>query len=166
MMNDELLTHILISQGTHPFAQRLAKLLVSFECCYGITDPHSPLLQTTKYLLIPDAGSPHFVHGLLKSCLDRQIQLLIPLGQRELIPLAQAAPLFSEYGIDILLPSQQDLSFYPVLVDPARSCYPMVLHNGRDISGSSQKDSYELLSGIYIASDDGGELTLCCVTDL
>lgn len=159
---------VLVTQCTRPLAQRVAKLLPAGQPVLFASAEAVPgvLLHMGNYLTIPRAGEQAFVHEMLKTCLDRQVGALLPLGMAELQPLAGAQQLFSEYGIDILVPSVAELGQLLIIENPPRALPLMVLYNGTGLSGAVNGDErYGSLSGVFTLSDSGDELALCCVAE-
>jgi hypothetical protein len=54
-------------------------------------------------------------HNILNVCLDHQVDMLLPLHEFEINPLAKAAVLFEEFNIELLIPDVTDVLkyFYP-----------------------------------------------------
>src|SRR3546814_15602118 len=94
---------VLITQGTRPFAQRVGKLLQThYKVQFGSADEvPQVLLQTGNYIQFPGVDTAAFEHELLRSCLDNRIDVVIPLGAKEIDLLARAQQLFAEYGIAV-----------------------------------------------------------------
>ncbi len=158
---------LLMTQGTSPFAQRVAKLLPAGHAVrFAAAILPEALLHTGNYLAIPRADVPAFVHELLKACLDGQVEALLPLGAAELHPLAGARQLFAEYGIDVWVPSVGELDGLAVIANPPRPLPLMVLRNGAIVGGAADAGPrYGALSGVFALSDGGDEPALCCVAD-
>ena len=150
---------ILITYGTQPFAQRIGRMLsVQYNIAYASAEPFPDLLLRQNYHRIPTGANPTFVHELLKLCLDKGYQLLLPLGKLELQPLHEARILLAEYGIDVLLPAE--LTDCPILESPAAEL--CILQEGKDLlTGAKCLDSS--FSGVAMLSDSGEEALLCVV---
>lgn len=166
-MSRKMHGHVLITQGTRPFAQRVGKLLPDGpRVLFGSSDEvPDVLVQTGNYLQFPKAGSPAFVHRVLKICLDMEVETLLPLGANELYPMAEARQLFAEYGIDVWVPTIPQLAGLPVLENPPRQLPLMVLRNGTVLNRDGNSNRYDTLSGVFTPSDAGDELALCCIGD-
>src|SRR5690606_6338360 len=152
---------ILLTFGTRPFAQRLGNMLSSqYTCYYGSSEPFPDLLLRQRYSRIPTAANPVFVHEVLKTCLDKGCTFVLPLGETELGPLAEARVLFEEYGIAVLVP--QDWEHMAVLSDPREEVDVRILRGGIDmITGrSAAADGF---SGVVVLSDSEEELAICIV---
>ncbi len=77
-------------------------------------------MQTDEYRLVslgkflPDA----LAHQLLQSCLDYDADAILPVLAEEILAVAQAAVLFDEFGITVLLPVDAE-SYLPAVDLPA-----------------------------------------------
>lgn len=158
---------VLITWGTRPFAQRVAKLLPAAQPVLFCAADELPevLLRSGNYLRAPRADSPAFVHEMLKICLDNNVKTLIPLGSNELYAMAEARQLFSEYGIAIWVPEVIDLAELAVIENPPRQLPLLLLHKGNTVTGAREDEQYDTLSGVFTPSDSGDELALCCIAD-
>ncbi|WP_139378635.1 hypothetical protein [Parapedobacter luteus] len=161
---------MLITQGTQPFAQRVANRLPAGQrqhMVFGSADgmPQA-LLSLENYLEIPKANAPAFAHEMLKICLDRNISALIPLGVNELYPLSEARQLFSEYGIAVWVPALAELAAVAVIKNPPKQLPLLLLLDGKIAEPPTVGDkSYGTLSGVFTQLESGDELALCCVGD-
>lgn len=162
MQNNVLITH-----GIRPFAQRIARTLpITYRPLFGsAADIPSVLLDRDNFLSIPHVNESVFIHGVLKRCLDKGISAVIPLGIDELYPLAEARPLFSEYGIDIWVPDVATLAELPVIPNPSTQLPLILLCDGSAIVGDNGDSRFDGLSGVFTPSDSGDELALCCIAD-
>lgn len=159
---------VLITQGTRPFAQRVAKQMLPAGSIvlFGSADEMpAVLLNTGNYLHITHPKTPAFAHEMLKICLDHVVDVLIPLGRDELFPLAEARQLFAEYGISIWLPDVADLAELTIIENPPRQLPLLLLRDGIPVTDTVNRQQYGSLSGIFSVSDEGDELALCCIAD-
>ncbi|WP_257669066.1 hypothetical protein [Parapedobacter tibetensis] len=159
---------VLITQGTRPFAQRVARELSSpkQQVLFGSADEvPDVLLRTGNYLRIPHPSMPVFVHELLKICLDSEVDILIPMGKNELYPLAKARPLFAEYGVEVWVPDVADLAGLVIIESPPRKLPLLVVSDGVVVTGPEAGKRHGTLSGVFIPSDSGDEMALCCIAD-
>lgn len=62
------------------------------------------MLKKANLIKISAGDSPAFAHELLTICLDQQIGKVYPLRKEEIKALAEARTLFSEYGIQLMVP--------------------------------------------------------------
>lgn len=141
---------ILITHGTRPFAQRVGQLLQDrYTVQFGSSEAMPQVLvETGNYLVLPGAGTPAFEHELLKACLDNRIDVLLPLGEREIQLLSRAQQLFAEYGIDIRVPDAVDSGAMNLIRNPERR-FPLRI----------------LDQGVFTQLAPTSELALCCIAD-
>ncbi len=59
--------------------------------------------------VLPRGDDPGFSSAVLQLCLEREINVVIPTVDEELIALARSRPLFAEHGIIVLCPSADAL---------------------------------------------------------
>lgn len=64
---------------------------------------------TDDFSVIPPASNPGFIESLLQLCIDKKIDVVLPLVTRELIPLANAKAAFESKGIKVLVSSAASL---------------------------------------------------------
>lgn len=154
-----MINTILITYGTRPFAQRVGRLLSSrYEVAYASSEPFPDILLNQNYHRVPTGGNPTFAHEILKLCLDKGYQMILPLGKMEGQPLNEARVLLEEYGIAVLLPRGLEDCF--LLENPSGIVH--VLKSGKDmLSGEQLCDSH--FSGVGMLSDSGEEPILCLV---
>lgn len=161
---------MLITQGMHPLAQRLSKRLGSWQPVFGI-DGEFPLAlaNNEKYMQLPTAAAVAYEHQLLKICLDRGIDLLLPLGKTEQELLSNTKRLFEEYGIAVAVVEPELLASIGVAENPAVNSGFVALLNGEALS---EMDSLEALlmeyggsfSGVFLHDERGG-LLRCTLSD-
>ncbi|WP_143053828.1 ATP-grasp domain-containing protein [Parapedobacter koreensis] len=162
---------MLITQGMRPFAQRVANQLSERQrkhVLFGSSEEMPQvLLRLDNYLKIPQVSTAAFAHEMLKTCLDKHVAILIPLGVDELYPLAEARQLFSEYGITICVPSPTELAELAIIENPPKQLPLLLLHHGRPVVADQEQaiGQYGTLSGVFSPADSGDELALCCVAD-
>ena len=104
---------ILLTYGTRPIAQRIAKLLSAQHKLILATNEEVPSVLANTYKSIPNPANPVFAHEMLKLCLDQGIDILLPLGEAEIEILSGSTILFEEYGISVVFPSltpQQEIA--------------------------------------------------------
>lgn len=161
------MTHVLITHGTTPFAQRVARQFpATYRITFGVAEQlPEALMRTGKYKQIPAGKVPDFAHALLNLCLDMDISTLLPLGRAEILPLARAAQLFAEYQIEVLLPPLLLLETIPVYVNPVKEALPVVLVRGHDVRTETDFMPDFPYSGVYLQADDGETPALCCVDE-
>lgn len=156
----------MITYGTRPLAQRLGRLLdaperIGYGSCEAIPQF---MMGTGKYLTIPHGSSPAYLHEVLKSCLDHQFDVLVPLGKVEVGPLAAGKQLFAEYGIRVLIPDISVLDELSVLENPGAGIAIDLLSDGVSLLGEGRTESPEL-SGVFAFEPDVPDSKLCYLTD-
>lgn len=100
--------NLLITAAASAAAYQLEKLVKEEGAVIYLADSVSlpdVLLKTSRYIQIPSATSPSFVHQLLSLCLDLQIGKVFPLRREEVRALSAARELFAEYDIQVFVPS-------------------------------------------------------------
>jgi hypothetical protein len=155
---------ILITFGTRPLAMRVAKRLAkSYSILYASSEEiPALLLQSGNYVRIPKGLLPTFAHEVLKLSLDQQVDYVLPLGDLELEPLAEAKTLFEEYQIAVLVPDKDKLKETHVIENPPAELPYVLLYKGTDLFGG---DTHEHTSeGLFVASDSGEDYALACVS--
>jgi len=152
---------LLITFGTRPLAQRIAKLIQSQYDVKFASSEEVPSFLAANYSKIPTGINPTFAHELLKLCLDKQIDYLLPLGLSEVQSLSETKLLFEEYGIHVLSPDKSDLEDIFVLENPASTIELLICEKGKSIH--SDKTLEFEVSGLLTVSDDGNDVALCTV---
>lgn len=66
-------------------------------------------LLSDVFFTIPSAQSPEFIPEILKICMENNIQVIMPLVTRELLPFARARSLFQENNIQVLCATESAL---------------------------------------------------------
>lgn len=157
---------VLITQGMRPFAQRVGKLLqVDYAVRFGSADeiPHV-LLQLDSYIQIPGVDTGAFEHEVLRICLDNRIDVLIPLGEKEIDLLDRAQQLFAEYNIAVWLPDATHPGVLNRVKNPERRLPLLILDRGVAVAGATESKYRNTLSGVF-TQPTSDELALCCIAD-
>lgn len=156
-------TTILITYGTRPFAQRIARQLpASLPALFASADEIPELLLNSgQYIRIPHGSSPSYAHELLASCLDNAVTCCLPLGLEEMTSVAEAKQLFMEYGITPLVPDKKQLLQMEVIRNPPKTVEFDVLANGISLLTNESLDAHADLSGV-IAFDSFSKKQLIC----
>lgn len=107
---------ILITGGKSAPSYKLLKAFESREIIladYGELPSFSP--GSCQLLSLGEKNAETTAHQLLNACLDHDAGILIPLHEFEVLAVSKAAVLFSEFGIEVLLPPMTDIPeyFYP-----------------------------------------------------
>jgi hypothetical protein len=104
---------ILITGGNNAKA---LKLLKAFPTHFVLLADYGevPVINTEQYAFtsLGILNKDSIAHILLNFCITEGIDSIIPLHDFEVEPLAKSAVLFSEYGIQVLLPHADTLSSY------------------------------------------------------
>jgi len=94
---------IIITNGTSANAQRVAKTYSDDHIVFADSLPvPKPFLDSGKFIQIPPVSSPHFLHELLKACLNQHADLLILQSPEEIKSVLPQKLLFEEYNIEII----------------------------------------------------------------
>jgi hypothetical protein len=129
---------VLITAAADSAAFRLARIL-NKEDVFFASDKDMPVMYEKRFLKIPSADSPSFIHEVLKICLDYQIKEIYPLMRNEIIELSASRQLFEEFGIILVIPSIKWIETR--LNDlPFRLSNIIVMINGKVCSGESPID--------------------------
>ncbi len=97
---------ILITSASFSTAYKLERSL-NESPVYFAEQIEMPVIPGKKYIRIPEVSSPVFTSEILKICLDNQIVKIYPLRKAEIRELLKADQLFQEYGITIIIPSNE-----------------------------------------------------------
>lgn len=125
---------ILITAAASSGAYRLARILQSADIYFAdVRD--LPAIAGKKFLHIPSTTSSAYAHEILALCLDNNITIVYPLHRDEVTELAKARQLFSEYGIHLVIPSDEWLK-NKLNVFPFNSSNVLVLEKGEVRAGN------------------------------
>lgn len=97
---------ILITAAAHSLAYRLEQILNITDVFLGDQND-LPAIPGKKFLRIPPASSTSFSHEILSACLDHNISEIYPLHRDEIIELSKSRQLFEEYGISLIIASDE-----------------------------------------------------------
>lgn len=101
-------------------------------------------------------------HILLNFCITEAIDCIIPLQHYELEPLAKSAVLFSEYGIQVLLPDAAIIAGYLAEEKLTYQNFAVFIHGDQIFStgeGSLPTDVSSKLNGVF-GYNDANDLKL------
>ncbi|WP_409149998.1 hypothetical protein [Sphingobacterium sp. BS-2] len=152
---------LIITFGTRPLAQRLSKMLNQQLEVLFATSEEVPSFLEANFKKIPTAANPTFAHELLKLCLDKEVNYLLPLGLNEINFLAESKVLFEEYGIQLLAPDKDTLAELFVLENPPSAVELVLVHEGKSLNSDRQLDME--VSGLFTVSDEGDDIALCTI---
>ena len=94
---------VIITSGTSAKAQSLAKSYPNDEIIFADSLPvPKPLLDSGKFIQLPAISAPHFIHELLKACLDKNANILALQTDAEIKLIIPQKLLFEEYNIEII----------------------------------------------------------------
>ncbi|MGV3763247.1 hypothetical protein [Parapedobacter sp.] len=160
-------SRVLITHGTRPFAQRVGKLLPGrYEVRFGSADEiPQVLLQTGNYIQFRGVDTAAFEHELLRTCLDNEIDVVVPLGEREIDLLAHAQQLFTEYGVAVWIPDAVYGGRPTLLRDPERRLPLVLLDHGVTVAGEPQEGQSASLSGVFTRPSPSEPLVHCCIAE-
>lgn len=104
---------ILITGGNHAKALKLLKAFPNHFILFADYG-EVPGISAVNYAFssLGELNKDSIAHILLNFCITESIDSIIPLHDFEVEPIAKSAVLFGEYGIDVLLPSPEDLNNY------------------------------------------------------
>lgn len=97
---------VLITAASHAAAYKIERLLNLPDVIFA--DHHElPHFKFSgkKFIKIPAGNSASYAHEILNIALNEGIKKIFPLYADEILPLAEARQLFSEYGISVMVPS-------------------------------------------------------------
>ncbi|MFD2743738.1 MULTISPECIES: hypothetical protein [Sphingobacterium] len=142
---------ILLTFGTRPIAQRIAKILSPHHQVIMATHEPIPSVLSSTYKAIPNPANPVFAHEMLKLCLDNGIDLILPLGAHEINVLSGAAVLLEEYGIYMVCPS---IDAQSEIAKQIPSTTPLqIVYNNQSL-GEQTEASATLGNGVYVSVDN------------
>ncbi len=152
---------VLITAGLFPEAYRLQRVL-SAQDVFFADERELPFMPGIKSIVLPSHTSPSFTHEILKACLDNNIDRIYPLKRGEILELSHARQLFNEYGIDLLIPSDDWLENN--LGDmPLRHPNMLVIKNGKFLAGDLPAGGFSALkeTGIFTWATIDGKTEYC-----
>lgn len=145
---------ILLTYGTRPIAQRIAKALRLHHTIVLATHEEIPSVLSHTYKSIPNPANPVFAHEMLKLCLDLNIDLIVPLGAAEIEVLRESVILLEEYGISVVspsLPSEQAFAQHIPADTPLQIAQGgLSLLDRTPTSGAVQNGVYALTGDIWL----------------
>ncbi len=97
---------ILITAASFSIAYKLERSLDESEV-YFAEQIEMPSIPGKKFIRIPEVSSLIFTSEILKICLDCSIVKIFPLKEAEIKELSKANQLFEEYGINIIILSNE-----------------------------------------------------------
>jgi hypothetical protein len=162
---------ILITGGKSAAALKLLKAFPGQEIVladYG----DIPSFASANYTFITlGQVNDAIAHNILNICLDYGIDMLLPIHEFEINPIAKSKILFQEFNIQVLLPEQTDILkyFYPQQdIHPGLSWY-YFLDGALQFPDNASQTVIELgrekeLNGVFYIPDDPEGLTAILFT--
>lgn len=149
---------VLITAGISPEAYRLQRVLDRKDIVFSDEVP-LPHIPGTRSTVLPHHETASFVHELLKACLDLGISRVYPLNLGEVLELSKARTLFTEYGIILMIPSENWLRDH-ASKSYGRLEYISVIEHGKLLAGSNFPHSLPLAgeTGVFTWATIGQEL--------
>ena len=83
-------------------------------------------LLNPDFIQIPKATAPDFIDSLLQICTTQNVQVILPLVTKELLPLAMAKEKFETAGIKILVSPADAI----IVANNKAACYQFLNQNG------------------------------------
>lgn len=104
---------ILITGGTSVTALKLCNALAGHHIILGDYG-QVPNIKSAAYTMVSlgDKNEDTIAHNLLNSCLDNDVDAILPLQNFEVEPLSKSEVLFDEFNIKLLLPKREILAAY------------------------------------------------------
>jgi|GEM_PF-1174706 len=161
------MSNVLITGATDALSQRIVRNLQQGYVIYFADAQPIPevMLKSGKYFQIQQAMLPAFAHELLSLALDKEIELIIPLREKEIAVLSSCKILFEEYGINLVVPSALELAELSFIVNPPASLTPSVWLNGNCLSTNNVHPVavIENRSGVCVIADSDEDFLFCCL---
>ena len=104
---------ILITGGKSALAFKLLKAFAQHQVVladYGEVPTFSS--GAYHFVSLGEKNEDAIAHNLLNTCLDEQIEAVLPIHKFEIEPIAKATVLFNEFNIEVLLPKMDQLAIY------------------------------------------------------
>jgi carbamoyl-phosphate synthase large subunit len=83
----------------------------------------------SDFVQIPKADDPGFAEVILGICLDRRIDVVLPLVTKELFPFSKNKKRFEEEGISVLVSSEEAIA----IANNKSACYRFLKNKGIDV---------------------------------
>ncbi|WP_316832017.1 hypothetical protein [Pedobacter aquatilis] len=117
-----------------------------------------PAMVTNNYALssLGELNKDSIAHILLNFCITEAIDSIIPLHDFEVEAIAKSAVLFSEYGIDVLLPSQDNLNDFLSGIKASGTDLNVFVKGDCIYSSGNRPDAKlsETLNGVFYLSEN------------
>lgn len=161
---------ILITGGKSATALKLVKAFATYQVVladYG----EVPSFSSTAYTLISLGAKNEDVlaHTLLNTCLDEEIDLILPIHNFEIEAVAKAETLFNEFNIQVLLPSREELDqYFNAAITPKIGDW--VIYKSGEVLFTSNGDAIPInnvqknLNGAFYITNDAATFKLNLIT--
>lgn len=153
---------ILITGGKTVLALKLIKAFDGEEILLGDYG-EMPSIATNSYSFVElgQWNADILAHNLLTKCLDKGVDILLPLYEAEIIALTKSLVLFEEFGLKVLLPENPQLN-------SSKFKDWGVFMGGKQIYASAadiQVENSNSLNGVYALDVETGQLALASIVD-
>ena len=91
----------LITAANSAKAQQLKIKLNTTNVILGDYEALPAFMLSSNLIKLPNPSSSSYAHEMLTLCMDKEVSILCPLREEELMLLNQSKQLFTEYGITI-----------------------------------------------------------------
>lgn len=155
---------ILITGGNNAKALKLMKAFPShFVLLADYGDVPGIITENYAFSSLGVLNKDSIAHILLNFCITEAIDCIIPLHHYELEPLAKSAVLFSEYGIQVLLPDADVITDYIAEEKANYQNFVVFIHGDCIFSSESHSIPKKLsptFNGVFGYNDDADDLKL------
>lgn len=169
--NQSIILKILITGGKSALAIKLLKAFAQYEVVfadYGEMPNFSS--ATYNFISLGEKNEDTIAHNLLNSCLNEQVDMVLPVHKFEIEPIAKASVLYNEFNIELLLPRMEDMGKYFEQKNLTKQENWAVFRKGRLLF--STMVNHELivfgektgLNGVYYFLDDAPVANLALIT--
>lgn len=152
---------ILITGGTSATALKLCNALTGHQIILGDYG-QVPHIKSAAYTMVSlgDRNEDTVAHNLLNSCLDYQVDAILPLQNFEIEPLSKSEVLFEEFNVKLLLPKRDILNAYFTFSETPKSINYAIYIDGEITFTTVDEDSLiihgrgENLSGAFYFNEE------------
>lgn len=147
---------ILITYGTRPLSQRVAKRFGScFSFLFATSEPFPDVLESKGYCKIPKSDESSYEHMLLDISLSNDVKYILPMDHSESERLSKVRVLYAEYGIEILIPEvKQDGQYVKICHQPDPNLDLRLIIKGKDVETNKTEHAIDL-SGVFVSGHEG-----------
>ena len=100
---------VLVTGGRSALALKMLKAFTQHQV---VLADYGEMPNSSRFITLGEKNEDTIAHTLLSNCLDQGIDMILPLHNFEISPLAKAKVLFDEFNVEILLPNDGDLNAY------------------------------------------------------